>query len=104
MGSAQGELLVFTDDDCRLNKEYVTEVLLYDAADIEPVLRGGRVELGDQTDLPITIRTTTTRQRFNRQTDTATHDCIVGNFSLSKMKLCLALVDILSHYDTRFSS
>ena len=38
--TAQGELLVFTDDDRRLSKEYVTELLRYDASDLEPVLCG----------------------------------------------------------------
>jgi glycosyltransferase involved in cell wall biosynthesis len=42
--TAQGELLVFTDDDCRLSKEYVNDLLSHDAADTEPVLSGGRVE------------------------------------------------------------
>ena len=37
--TVQGELLVFTDDDCRLSKEYVSELLRYDASDLEPVLR-----------------------------------------------------------------
>jgi GT2 family glycosyltransferase len=104
LGSAQGELLVFTDDDCRLSKEYVTEVLRYDDADIEPVLRGGSVELGDQNDLPITIRTTTTRQRFNRQTDPATHDCIVGHISGCNMTMRRALVEKLGPFDERFGA
>ena len=43
--TARGELFVFTDDDCRLSKEYVKDLSRHDAADAEPVLRGGRIEL-----------------------------------------------------------
>ncbi len=100
--TAQGELLVFTDDDCRLSKEYVNELLGYDAADTEPVLRGGRIELGDHTDLPITIRTTTTRQRLNRRTNPATHDCIVGHISGCNMTMRRALAERLGPFDERF--
>jgi GT2 family glycosyltransferase len=100
--TAQGELLVFTDDDCRLSKEYVNDLLRHDAADTEPVLRGGRVELGDDTDLPITIRTTTTRQRLNRRTNPATHDCIVGQINGCNMTMRRALVEKLGPFDERF--
>jgi GT2 family glycosyltransferase len=102
--TAQGELLVFTDDDCRLSKQYISELLRYDASDIEPVLRGGSVELGDQTDLPITIRTTKTRQRFNRHTDPATHDSIVGHISGCNMAMRRALVEKLGCFDERFGA
>ncbi|HEX6565531.1 MAG TPA: glycosyltransferase family 2 protein [Chthoniobacterales bacterium] len=102
--TAQGELLVFTDDDCRLSKQYISELLRYDASDIEPVLRGGSVELGDQTDLPITIRTTKTRQRFNRHTDPATHDSIVGHISGCNMAMRRGLVEKLGPFDERFGA
>ena len=100
--AAQGELLLFTDDDCRLSKEYVTDLLGYDAADTGPVIRGGRIELGDHTDLPITIRTTTTRQRLNRRTNPATHDSIVGHISGCNMTMRRALVEKLGLFDERF--
>jgi glycosyltransferase involved in cell wall biosynthesis len=100
--AARGELLVFTDDDCRLSEEYVTELLGYDAADTGPVLRGGRIELGDQNDLPITIRTTTTRQRLNRRTNPATHDSIAGHISGCNMTMRRALVEKLGLFDERF--
>jgi glycosyltransferase involved in cell wall biosynthesis len=100
--TAQGELLVFTDDDCRLSQEYVNDLLGHDAADTEPVLRGGRVELGDHTDLPITIKTTTTRQRFNRRTNPATDDCIVGQINGCNMTMRRALVEKLGPFDERF--
>jgi glycosyltransferase involved in cell wall biosynthesis len=102
--TAQGELLVFTDDDCRLSEEYVNDLLVHDAADTEPVLRGGRVELGDHTDLPITIKTTTTRERLNRRTNPVTNDCIVGQINGCNMTMRRALVDKLGPFDERFGA
>jgi glycosyltransferase involved in cell wall biosynthesis len=79
---AQGELLVFTDDDCRLSVDYVAQALRYDAADSGPVLRGGRVELGDPTDLPLTIKTDSAVIRWHQKRHPAGHkwlgDSILG--------------------------
>ena len=53
--AAKGQVLVFTDDDCEWAPDYL-EVLLrsYDAG---AGIKGGRVELGDPSDLPFTIKT-----------------------------------------------
>ena len=67
MRIAQGDLLVFTDDDCRLSDTYVKELLRYDAGDASLVLRGGRVELGDPTDLSLTTNTGPTVRRWQRE-------------------------------------
>lgn len=66
IAAARGALLVFTDDDCRLAPDYATVALAYDATDSMPVIRGGRIELGDPNDLPITIKTDRTPQRWSR--------------------------------------
>jgi glycosyltransferase involved in cell wall biosynthesis len=55
--AARGDLLVFTDDDCRLGEGHIADALRHDAADEGFILRGGRVELGDPADLPLTIQT-----------------------------------------------
>jgi glycosyltransferase involved in cell wall biosynthesis len=102
--SARGELLAFTDDDCRLSADYITDLLRHDAADTEPILRGGRVELGDQTDLPITIKNTSTRQRFNRHTNPATTDCIVGQISGCNMAMRRAVADLIGPFDERLGA
>lgn len=65
--AAEGNLLVFTDDDCRLSENYVNDLLRHFASDgADLVIRGGRVELGDPTDLPITIKTTPHPVRYYR--------------------------------------
>ena len=71
MKVAKGELLVFTDDDCRLSEDYISELLTHDAADTEMVLRGGRVELGNPGDLPLSIKTSQVLMRWHRRMNSA---------------------------------
>jgi GT2 family glycosyltransferase len=103
--SAQGELLAFTDDDCRLSIDYVNDLLRHDASDgDELVVRGGRVELGNSMDLPITINTTTVRQRFNQRTNPVTDDTIIGQISGCNMTMRRAVAQRLGPFDERFGA
>jgi glycosyltransferase involved in cell wall biosynthesis len=61
---ATGRLLAFTDDDCELRSDYFEDLLRRFDGDGGDVLRGGRVELGDPTDLPFTIKTADTVEIF----------------------------------------
>ncbi|MDE2581030.1 MAG: glycosyltransferase [Rhodospirillales bacterium] len=54
---ASGTILAFTDDDCRLDRAYAARLLAHYRDDDAPVIRGGRIELGDPQDLPYTIKT-----------------------------------------------
>jgi len=100
--TARGELLAFTDDDCRLSKDYVNDLFRHDAADTELVLRGGRVELGDPTDLPLTIKTTPDRIRWNRRMNSARHQPISGQIHGCNMTMRRAVVEKLGPFDERF--
>lgn len=100
--AAHGGILAFTDDDCRLYSEYVNDLLRHDAADTEPVLRGGRIELGDPTDLPLTIKTTPERIRWNRRMNSARHQPITGQINGCNMTMRRALVERLGPFDERF--
>ena len=100
--AAQGELLAFTDDDCRLSKDYVNDLLRHDAADTALVLRGGRIELGDPFDLPLTIKTTPDRIRWHRRMNSARHQPISGQINGCNMTMRRALVEKLGPFDERF--
>jgi GT2 family glycosyltransferase len=80
--TASGELLALTDDDCRMDRNYVIDLLLHDAADTDLVLRGGRVDLGDPGDLPLTIKTDRSAGRWSRAMNSARHfnlgNCMLG--------------------------
>jgi glycosyltransferase involved in cell wall biosynthesis len=82
VSGSQGDLLAFTDDDCRLSPEYVVDLLRHDASDSGLILRGGRVELGDVTDLKLTVKTSRTMMQWHKRTNAARHEnlgnCIVG--------------------------
>jgi GT2 family glycosyltransferase len=105
--AAKGELLAFIDDDCHMSKEYVSQLLHHDANDgDELVLRGGRIELGDPTDLPLTIKTTPTSLRFNRRMSPAmnpiSHNPIIAQLSGCNLTMRRAVVERLGLYDERF--
>jgi glycosyltransferase involved in cell wall biosynthesis len=99
---SKGDLLAFTDDDCRLHPEYVNDLLRHDAADTELVLRGGRIELGDPSDLPYTINTSPTPKRWHISLNSTRHDCIAGELNGCNMAMRRALVERLGPFDENF--
>lgn len=80
--AAKGELLVFIDDDCLMQIDYISHALKHDMNDREPILRGGSVELGNPTDLPLTIITDPTTRQWKRSLRSARNDnlgnCLLG--------------------------
>lgn len=54
---ASGNIIAFTDDDCIMEEDYFIDLTRHYEGETDPVIRGGRVELGDPADLPITIKT-----------------------------------------------
>jgi glycosyltransferase involved in cell wall biosynthesis len=100
--AARGELLVWTDDDCRLSEDHITDALRHNAADTELVLRGGRVELGDPSDLPISIKTSRTAQRWHRHERSARYENLGNCLASCNMMMRRALVDRIGPFDDRF--
>jgi glycosyltransferase involved in cell wall biosynthesis len=102
--STRADLLAFTDDDCRLSKDYISQLLRHDAADTHLVLRGGRVELGEATDLPITINTADTTLRWRLAENSARHCRFAGFISGCNMAMRRALVERLGPFDERLGA
>jgi GT2 family glycosyltransferase len=103
MQHARGALLALTDDDCLLDPDYVSQLLAYDAADTGPVLRGGRVVLGDPADLPLSI-TPASRKNWHRRTDPVGHDNI-GAFILGcNMAMRRGVADSVGPFDVNLGS
>jgi len=103
---ARGDLLAFTDDDCRLHPEYVNDLLRHDAADNELVLRGGRVELYDPTDLPLTINISPTPKRWSPADPviyaTLYDSILAGELNGCNIAMRRELVDRLGPFDEDF--
>jgi glycosyltransferase involved in cell wall biosynthesis len=104
LSTARGDLLVFTDDDCRLGKDYVSQLLRHDAADTDLVIRGGRIELGDTTDLPITINNDPNLIRSSRKKNSAARESLIGRISGCNMTMRRALVERVGPFDEDFGA
>jgi len=106
--SARGEILVWTDDDCRLSLDHIKDVLRHDENDSGLVMRGGRVELGDPTDLPITVKTDQVSTRWNRQTHYAKNaNLFDANFGCNmiigcNMAMRRVVAERIGFFDERF--
>lgn len=100
--AAQGDILVSTDHDCRLDLHYIRNVLGHDAADAGPVLRGGRVELGDPTDLPFTIKTDPFPMRWSRDANSARHANLGNCLHGCNVTMRHPVLDLVGFYDERF--
>lgn len=96
---AKGEILAFTDDDCRLDGEYVNDLMRHDAADNNLVVRGGRVELGDPSDLPFTINTKPTRMRWSLAENSARVHGISGQIIGANTMTRRKLFDVIGPFD-----
>lgn len=64
IAAARHDIIAMTDDDCRLDLNYFRDLTHHFAQDKAPVLRGGKVELGDASDLPFTIKTDDERAAY----------------------------------------
>jgi GT2 family glycosyltransferase len=91
---AKGDVLAFTDDDCRVAKEYFSDLQRHYAGDVEPVIRGGRVELGDPNDLPITIK-------VENEPATYSPPAHPGGFAHGcNLTMARAVIDRIGNFDT----
>jgi glycosyltransferase involved in cell wall biosynthesis len=102
--SAAGELLAFTDDDCRLSRDYVREALRYTAGDTGLVLRGGRVDLGDPADLPLTIKTIPYAVRWHRDTHPAGNAWLGDNILGCNMLMSRETARHIGFFDERLGA
>ncbi len=98
MKAAVGRTLAFTDDDCELFPDYFSTVAALFAGDTGPIMRGGRIELGDARDLPVTIKT-------ELEPATLTSDLHAGGFIHgANMAFPRTLIDKVGLFDIRFGA
>lgn len=97
--AARGDIIVFTDDDCRLSVSYIKEVIELYSNDSDAVLRGGRVELGDATDLPLTIKTDLKAATLSRKLASAKHGSITDIIVGCNMTMRREVIDRIGLFD-----
>src|SRR5260221_1223852 len=103
--AARGDLLVFTDDDCRMTPDYVVELLRYDAQDTELVMRSGWVILGDPTDLPLTIKSVDQVKRWKRPMPVTEEGRLLGGSLIGcNMAMRRDVLDLLGPFDERLGA
>lgn len=104
VAASRGRLLAFTDDDCRLSRTHLRDLVSHDADDTEPVMRGGRVELGDPLDLPCTVKCDIERRRIDRRRHPM-RDVEPGGFILGcNMAMRRSVFDKIGPFDERFGA
>lgn len=97
--NAKGDLFVFTDDDCHLDKNYISEAVNYDANDTIPVLRGGSVHLGDSTDQPLTIKYLTERTQWKEINKVSKYYNLGNSILGCNMTMRRTLADKVGEFD-----
>lgn len=101
---AKGELIAFTDDDCMMDINFMKVGLGYDAADEGLVMRGGRVNLGDASDLPLTIKTEEVVTRWELKNNPARHENLANAVLGCNMLVRRGLFDLIGDFDVRMGA
>jgi glycosyltransferase involved in cell wall biosynthesis len=95
---AKGEIIAFTDDDCIVDKFWLFNISKEFDLDGSLSLIGGRVELYDQNDRPVSIRTFKERSLFLSTSQLFT--LIMG----SNMSFKYKVIDVIGAFDQNFGA
>jgi glycosyltransferase involved in cell wall biosynthesis len=99
---AKGDLLAFTDDDCLLHDDFINDAIRHDRVEPRPALRGGRIELWDPTDLPITINTTDQPSERSLSAQSMRHGTLAGFINGCNLVMRRSIFDQLGPFDENF--
>lgn len=99
--NASGNTLIFLDDDCQMEPEYIENCHKLFTNDKSLTLRGGRVILGDETDMPISIRKMTEPKTWNRSQDPESYLTINNALLGCNMACPKTLFDDIGLFDER---
>ena len=102
--AARGDVIAFTDDDCRLSETYFVDLVRHFKGDEEPVLRGGRVDPGDHGDLALSIKTQTEGKCWKINDSHARHENLGDSLVGCNMALHRVLVQKLGLFDERLGA
>ena len=98
LSRARGEIIACTDDDCLIAEDYLSSMLSAFSRHSGLFLLGGRIELGDLRDLPITVKLDTEERVLNSKIMPG--GFIMGaNFALRRI-----VFDMVGPFDERFGA
>jgi GT2 family glycosyltransferase len=89
---------VFTDDDCILSRLYLSDLLAHYGKDSRIAIRGGRVELGDAGDYPLTIKLEDVAARLTYSTHPG------GFVQGCNMTMNREVINLIGLFDERFGA
>ena len=96
--AARGEIVAFTDDDCRVDARWLAQIDVEFGADTSLAVLGGRVELYDPSDQPISVR----RQRERTHVTSLAQ---IATFMIGCNMACRRrLLDDVGFFDVRFGA
>ncbi len=93
-----GEIVAFTDDDCRVDPDWLCQIAARFARDPQLMLLGGRVELFDPADAPITVLRGSAPARLSSTAD------IFGFLHGCNMAFRRSLADRIGRFNPTFGS
>lgn len=79
LNTSHGDFIACIDDDCIMDDQYLQDMMNHFNNDPELCLRGGRVELGDPTDLPLTIKTSNEKKSWKKPMHPLYEGHLLGN-------------------------
>lgn len=99
--TATGDVIAFTDDDCRVSPEYAADILRHDKTDGNKlVIRSGPVLLGNPEDLPITIKPVLSKRCWQRPMSLRDEAQILGGALIGcNMTMRRAVFEKLGFFD-----
>lgn len=97
MRKASGDIIVFTDDDCRVAVDHGLSIIAAHQCGVAMII-GGKVELGDPSDAPVTIMLQDTPSELTNIND------VCGFLHGCNMTLSRSAVDKIGDFDVRFGA
>ena len=95
---ASGDIIVFTDDDCIVARDWLTRIVAHFIGEDPPGLLGGRVELFNPAHLPLTLLTSTTPHEL------LPHEHPGGVLLGCNMAFHRKVLDAIGAFDPRFGA
>ena len=98
--AVQGQYIASIDDDCIMDQNYFVDMMHHYENDPDLCLRGGRVELGDPNDLPLTIKTGNEKKSWKKPMPAKEEGKLLGSAIIGcNVTMQKKVLDIVGFFD-----